>query len=214
MKSSKIKILIFDDNPKMLNSLLALIEAQNDMEICGAFRNAINIVEMVRGHLPDVVILDVDMPGVDGIEGLSRLKKHFENIPVLMLTAFDDREKIFAALRNGAQGYILKSTAPDQLLKSIREAHQGGVPFSNAVAHKVLEHFQKPSNATSMYNLSTREIEVLRLLVEGVSFQQVADQLHISYETVRTHIKHIYAKLNVATLTEAVVKAVREQLVD
>jgi DNA-binding NarL/FixJ family response regulator len=131
-----------------------------------------------------------------------------------MLTSFDDEEKVFRALRNGARGYLLKSMPPQKILQAIEDAYDGAVPMSDPIANKVLSFFRQPSKAESNYQLTDREQDVLKLLVEGKSYQQTADELVISYETVRTHVKHLYQKLEVATLAEAVVKAVRENLVD
>lgn len=209
-----IRVLLFDDNKKMLKSLSMLIESQVGMALCGAYSNALNIVEAVMTHKPTLVLLDINMPGINGIEGLAKLSKECPETPVIMLTAFDDEDKIIGALRNGARGYLLKSTPPDTLIKLMRDSVKGIVPFTNQVTEVVLNHFKKPVRGISEYALTEREIDVLRLLVKGDSYQLVADSLNISYETVRTHIKHLYVKLKVANLAAAVVKAVRENLVD
>ncbi len=209
-----IRVLLFDDNKKMLSSLSMLIESQLGMVLCGAYSNALNIVEVVRIHKPTLVLLDINMPGVSGIEGLAKLTKESPETPVIILTAFDDEDKIIAALRNGARGYLLKSTPPDTLIKLMRDSVNGLVPLANQVNEVVLNHFKKPVKGVSTYALTEREIDVLRFLVKGESYQEVADSLSISYETVRTHIKHLYVKLEVSNLAAAVVKAVRENLID
>jgi DNA-binding NarL/FixJ family response regulator len=210
----EIRVLLFDDNKKMLNSLSVLIESQSGMVLCGAFNTALNIVNEVKIHKPSLVLLDINMPGINGIEALSRLSKEFPDIPVIMLTAFDDEEKILGALRNGARGYLLKSTPPDKLIQLMRESIEGHVPLTNQVADKLLNHFKKPIRTHSDYNLTEREIDVLRLLVKGDSYNEIASILMISYETVRTHIKHLYVKLDVSNVAAAVAKAVRENLVE
>jgi len=209
-----IKILLFDDNPKMLDSMRMLIETSDKLIVCGAFQNVLHAVETIRSLKPDLVLMDIDMPGLNGLEGLKQVNKHFPQLPVLMLTSFDDEEKVFRALRNGARGYLLKSMPPQKILQAIEDAYDGAVPMSDPIANKVLSFFRQPSKAESNYQLTDREQDVLKLLVEGKSYQQTADELVISYETVRTHVKHLYQKLEVATLAEAVVKAVRENLVD
>ncbi len=209
-----IKIILFDDNPKMLDSLITLIGTSDRIEVAAAFSNALHVIEQIKTHKPDLVLMDIDMPGINGIEGLKQIHKQFPQLPVLMLTSFDDEEKVFGALRNGARGYLLKSMAPQKILKSIEEAAAGAVPLSDNVANKVLNYFKQPSTAEINYHLTERELEVLKHLVNGKSYQQAADEMIISYETVRTHVKHLYTKLGVATLAEAVVKAVRENLVD
>ena len=212
--NNDIGITLFDDNKKILDSLAMLIESQPGFRLCGAFLNVFNINDNVRNTEPDVVLLDIDMPGINGIDGLKSLKKEFQELPVLMLTSFNDEEKIFGSLRNGARGYLLKSTPPERILQSIKDAVNGGVPMTDDVARKVLGHFQQPAKGENNYQLTSRETDVLRLLVDGYSYQQIAERLFISFETVRTHIKHIYTKLSVSNLSEAVVKAVREQLID
>lgn len=214
MMEKEIGITLFDDNRKILDSIAMLVESYPGFRLRGAYHNALNIVEDVGRTQPDIVLLDIDMPGVNGIDGLKRLKKEYPDIPVLMLTSFDDEQKIYDSLRYGARGYLLKSTPPDRILQAIRDAVNGGVPMTDRVAVKVLDYFRQPSRGTSRYQLTGREVEVLRLLVNGAGYQEVADTLSIGYETVRTHVKHIYAKLEVANLSEAVVKAVREQLID
>lgn len=205
---------MFDDNPKMLDSMRMLIETSDKLIVCGAFQNVLHAVETIRSLKPDLVLMDIDMPGLNGLEGLKQVNKHFPQLPVLMLTSFDDEEKVFRALRNGARGYLLKSMPPQKILQAIEDAYDGAVPMSDPIANKVLSFFRQPSKAESNYQLTDREQDVLKLLVEGKSYQQTADELVISYETVRTHVKHLYQKLEVATLAEAVVKAVRENLVD
>lgn len=205
---------MFDDNPKMLDSMRMLIETSDKLIVCGAFQNVLHAVETIRSLKPNLVLMDIDMPGLNGLEGLKQVNKQFPQLPVLMLTSFDDEEKVFRALRNGARGYLLKSMPPQKILQAIEDAFDGAVPMSDPIANKVLSFFRQPSKAESNYHLTDREQDVLKLLVEGKSYQQTADELVISYETVRTHVKHLYQKLEVATLAEAVVKAVRENLVD
>ncbi|MEX1188017.1 MAG: response regulator transcription factor [Bacteroidia bacterium] len=209
-----IKVMLFDDNAKILDSMSLLLETHEGFDVCGTFANVLNCIEEVSHHNPDIVLMDIDMPGLNGLEGLKIIIKKFPDLPVLMLTSFDDEQKVYTSLRNGARGYLLKSMSPDIILQSIKEAYYGGVPMSDRVAKKVLDYFRKDSKGIEHYHLTEREIEVLRLLVSGKSYQQVADSLIISYETVRTHIKHLYNKLGVSTLAEAVVKAVKEELID
>jgi DNA-binding NarL/FixJ family response regulator len=209
-----IKVMLFDDNSKILDSMCMLLDTHEGFDVCGAYSNVLNCLEEVKIKNPDIVLMDVDMPGLNGLEGLKLLTKKYPDLPVLMLTSFDDEQKVYSALRNGARGYLLKSMPPDTIVNSIKEAYAGGVPMSDRVANKVLDYFRKASRGNVDYHLTDRELDVLRLLVNGSSYQQVADELSISYETVRTHIKHLYTKLGVATLAEAVVKAVKEELID
>jgi DNA-binding NarL/FixJ family response regulator len=167
---------------------------------------------------PDVVMMDIEMPGVNGIEGVRQIKKNFTKINVLMQTSFEDDDKVFNAICAGASGYILKNTMPARILESIVEVYQGGSPMSPSVARKVLGFLQQPQADFAKtdvpdYNLSNREKEVLSCLVKGMSYKMIADTCHISYETVRSHMKNIYEKLHVASMTEAVAKAINQRLV-
>jgi DNA-binding NarL/FixJ family response regulator len=150
---------------------------------------------------PDVVLMDINMPEADGIAGLKEIKEQFPHIKVLMQTVFDDHEKIFECIRNGASGYILKKDPAPRILQAIQEVYDGGAVMNPAIALKVLEFFkpQKVSNP-----LSKRETEVLQLLAEGMSYKMIADKLFLSFNTVNTHVKHIYEKLHVSSLGEAI----------
>jgi len=150
---------------------------------------------------PDVVLMDINMPETDGIEGLKIIKKSWPHIKVLMQTVFDDTEKVFECIRNGASGYILKKDPPQRILQAIQEVYDGGAVMNPGIAIKVLEYFQPAREGNP---LSRRETEVLKLLSEGMSYKMVADKLFLSFNTVNTHIKHIYEKLHVSSLGEAI----------
>lgn len=210
-----IRVLIFDDNPTMRDSLTLLLESSADFRICGALEDATGVVQAVKSLQPDIIIMDIDMPGINGLDAVSIVHKNYPGIPVLMLTVFDDVDKIFLSLRNGALGYLLKSTSPEKLLEALHELYDGGAPMSPVIARKVMTHFQNQHGEDKRpdYQLSQREIEVLKLLVDGLSYKMIAAELQIGFETVRTYIKRIYEKLHVQTVTEAVTKAVREGIV-
>lgn len=150
---------------------------------------------------PDVVLMDINMPGADGIEGLKKIKENFPHIKVLMQTVFDDSEKIFECIKNGASGYILKKDPPQRILQAIQEVNEGGAVMNPGIAMKVLEYFNPAKKENP---LTQREQEVLQLLAEGNSYKMVADKLFLSFHTVNTHIKHIYEKLHVSSLGEAI----------
>jgi DNA-binding NarL/FixJ family response regulator len=159
---------------------------------------------------PDVVLMDINMSGMDGIECVAQLKARMPDIEVIMLTVYDDTDKIFKALSAGATGYILKRSPPEELLEAIREVHGGGSAMSSSIARKVVASFQKTSpRAAGETHLSPREQGVLDCLARGLTYKQIADQLGISIETIRTHLKRIYHKLHVQSRTEAVAKYVR-----
>lgn len=185
------------------------------MECVGAFADCSRLEEQIKSAKPDVILMDIEMPGMNGIEAVAQIKQLFPGIPVLMQTIFQDDEHIFNALCAGASGYLLKSADAQQYIQAIRDVRQGGAPMSGPVARRVLELFQqnvKPEVRPD-YDLTQKEKEVLAELIEGKSFKMIADSLGISYETVRSHMKSIYSKLHVHSNTEAVIKALKERLV-
>ena len=209
-----IKVIIFDDNDSLRDSVAMLLQDNPDFTLAGSYSHCLDVTENIRDTKPDVVIMDIDMPGMNGIEGVKLIRKNFPTVQVLMLTVFDDDEKVFAAIKAGAAGYILKNAEPENLLHAISEVYNGGVPMTPGIARKVLQQFQTilPEEEKKDYHLSLREKEVLSLLVEGLSYKMIAGKLKITYDTVRAHMKKIYEKLHVASMTEAVAKAINQKL--
>jgi DNA-binding NarL/FixJ family response regulator len=172
------------------------------------------VVNEIAMYKPDVVLMDIDMPGIDGVEGLKRIRQHYRDVKVLMLTVFDDNKRVFESLRGGANGYILKRTQPAKLLEYIQDAQNGGAPMSSSVATQVLKMFSElPIPASEDYHLSEREKNVLQLLVNGYSYKMIAAEMFIAIDTVRSHIKKIYEKLHVNSKSEAVAKAFKDKIV-
>ena len=206
-------MIIFDDNDSLRDSVAMLLHENADFTLAGAYSHCLDVIENIKETKPDVVLMDIDMPGMNGIEGVKLVRKNFPTVQVLMLTVFDDDEKVFAAIKAGAGGYILKNAEPDNLLHAISEVYNGGAPMTPNIARKVLQQFQTflPEEKKD-YNLSMREKEVLALLVEGLSYKMIAGKLNITYDTVRAHMKKINAKLHVASMTEAVAKAINQKL--
>lgn len=196
-----IKIFAYDDNADRLHSLQALIEMTDNMQYVGDSYCCEMVETEMEIYAPDVVLMDINMPVVDGLEGLRIIKSKFPGIRVLVQTAFDDSEKIFSSISGGASGYILKSDSPRRILQAIEEVYEGGASMNPAIAKKVLEYFM-PKNEEKI--LTQKEKEVLKFLSEGMSYKMVADKLGVSYSTVNTHIKHIYEKLHISSLGEAV----------
>eukprot|EP01133_Synstelium_polycarpum_P017781 gene17781-21211_t len=181
------------------------------MECVGTFVNAAHALDNVRSTLPDMILMDIDMPEGNGIEGTCKIKASFPDLPIIIQTVFDDNENIFEAIKAGANGYLLKKTPPDKLLEHLREALGGGAPMTGTIAVKVLQFFrEKPALS---YNLSEREKSILKLLVDGYSYKMIAHKSNISYFTVCNHIKKIYEKLHVNSATEAVRLAMQNRLV-
>lgn len=211
----KIRVVIFDDNKTIRESMQLLINGASGMVCVGAFPNALRVQEAIADTNPDVVLMDIDMPGKSGIEAVGTIRRHYPDLQVIMVTVFDDDDKIFPALRSGANGYLLKNLRPDKIISAIRDVLDGGASFTPSIAKRVLQHFQRhkpvPQNR---YDLTDREKDVLQYLVKGNSSRQIAEELYISYQTVRSHLKNIYRKMHVSSMTEAVSKTLRERLLD
>ena len=211
----KIKVSIYEDNTSLLESLSYLIRGAGSFELCTASPSAVNIVADCTNNCPDIILMDIDMPEMTGIEATRLVKDAFPDVNVMMLTIFEDKEKIFDALCAGATGYLLKETSSVQIIDAIEELHRGGSPISGGIARKVLEYFTKPVSREKQqnYKLSPRELDVLKRLVRGDSYKMVADACCISVGTVQFHINNLYKKLHVNSKSEAVVKAMKEKLV-
>ena len=212
---SKIKVLIYDDNADRRESLAALLLLADDMLYTGSFPDCSQVEEEIEALQPDVVLMDIDMPNVNGIEGLQIIRQHFPKVKVLMQTVFEQNEKIFDSIRLGATGYILKTEPPEKILEAIRNVNEGGATMTPSVAVKVLQYFQHETIQLPQtdYELSEREKEVLKLLADGNSYKMIAAKLGITYFTVNAHLKKIYDKLQVHSAGEAVAMALRQKLV-
>ena len=206
------RIIIFDDNSERLESVSMLLNVSEDLKCVGKFKNTANVLRNIHDTQPDLILMDIDMPGGDGIEGTHKIRQHYPKLPVIIQTIFDDNTRIFDCLRAGASGYLLKKSTPEKFLQSIREALEGGAPMSSTIANKVLNYF-KENKPVDKYNLSSREKEILGLLVQGNSYKMIATQCGISYHTVSNHILNIYEKLYVNSATEAVSLAIKEKIV-
>lgn len=211
---TKIRVIVFEDNRDLREGMTYLLQATAGLEFAGAFPDCRELRELVPALQPDVVLMDIDMPGMTGIEATPLVKGLRPETQVLMLTVFEDEDKIFQAIRNGASGYLLKRTPPGEIIQAVFDVHRGGSPMTASIARKVLQYFQLPTHVTSYdYQLSPRELDILKGLVKGYSYKLIADELFISIDTVRSHIRHIYDKLQVNSKTEAVLKALREKIV-
>jgi len=202
------RILVYDDNHGRQEALQLLIESSGDMEFVGARENCNHVEADVIDLQPDVVLMDIDMPGTNGIEGLKKIKKQAPQVFIIMQTVFEDDEKIFMAIQAGAHGYFLKKTAPDKLIEGIRDVLEGGAPMTPSVARKVLHMLTQQSNDRNKnsFDLTEREIEILSMLAKGMSYKMIADACGITFHTVNAHLKKIYEKLHVHSATEAVSK--------
>ncbi len=210
-----LKVAIFDDNADQRDSLALLIGTDPNMRCVGQFEDCRDVLRHVAETSPDVVLMDIDMPHVDGIQGVELIKRHFPEVRVMMQTVFEDEDKVFAAILAGADGYLLKQTSPQRLMESLHELADGGSPMTATVARKVLSLFNKRAQipAAKEFKLSDRELDVLRGLVDGLSYKLIAARLNISSSTVNSHVTSIYQKLHVHSVASAVSVALREGLV-
>jgi DNA-binding NarL/FixJ family response regulator len=207
-------ILIYDDNEALRISMEALISDHEDLNLLAAKPSAKRVVEDIREFEPDVILMDIDMPEINGVEAVKLIRKVNEHIPVIMLTVFDDNENIFNAICAGASGYILKRYASEEIPSAIRDVMSGGAPMTGSVARKVLQMVPVAKNEErENYDLSKRETELLQLLVNGFSYKMIGFEMNISIDTVRSHIKKIYDKLHVHSATEAVSLAIKKRIV-
>jgi DNA-binding NarL/FixJ family response regulator len=215
LKNTVLKIAIFEDNKMLREMLFQLIHGTPGFECVGAYPDANDLTYKIERSLPDIVLMDIDMPGISGIEAVRIIKEKFPAIEILMQTIFEDDEKIYDSICAGASGYLLKNTPPAKLLEALQELHTGGSPMSTSVARRVLEIFQKQNSFSKNtdFNLSQREKEVLEGLVKGMSYKMIADSCSISIDTIKFHIKNIYEKLHVHSKSEAIIKAIRHKLV-
>ena len=209
---NKTCYIICEDNNDYRESLVAFLDEDEDIVCCGSFANAENIVEKMNDCKPDIVLMDIDMPGKNGIEALKEIKAASPQTEIIMLTIFEDRDNVFEAVCSGASGYILKNASPDFIAKSIKEVMNGGAAMSPVIARKTLQFFQKPLK-NDAFRLTAQEQQVLKFLVEGLSYKMIADKMNVVTDTVRYHIKKIYEKLQVHSAPEAVAKAMRDKLV-
>ena len=214
--NKEIRVAIFEDNPIMMDAYRSILNGSPGYTCTGSFTSGNNWRHDIEKSKPDVILMDIEMTGINGIKATGLIKKEFAEVKILVQTVFEDDAKIFEALCAGANGYILKSSSPVKMLEAITDVQNGGVVFSPAVAAKVAILFQKyiaPSATISDYQLTTREKEILQLLTEGISMPRIAEKIFLGYETVRGYVKSIYQKLHVASATEAVAKALKEKLV-
>ena len=211
-----IRVLIYEDNLDLREGMTFLLQATPGLSLIGAFADTANLEMQIPGLKPDVIMMDIDMPGRSGLDATLVVKALRPEAQVLMLTVFDDEEKIFQAIRNGASGYLLKRTPPSEIISAIFDVYKGGSPMTSSIARRVLHFFQQQTPVARKeqdYHLSPREQDILNSLVKGYSYKLIAEEHFISMDTVRSHIRHIYEKLQVNSKTEAVLKALRERIV-
>jgi DNA-binding NarL/FixJ family response regulator len=208
-----IRVFVYDDNNARKESLMALIELTDNMEFVGSAPNCANVEKDMEATNPHVVLMDIEMPIIDGIDGVRMIKSKYPSIKVIMQTVYEDSDKIFKALQNGAEGYILKKASINNIIDSINMVHSGGAFMTPSVALQVMSYFKKSTiQDEKLSSLTSRELEVLNQLSEGDSYKMVAEKLSISYSTVNNHIKNIYQKLQVHSMGEAIAYALNKKI--
>lgn len=207
-----IRLLIYEDDKDLREGLAQFLGSNDEFEVACHFENCDTIKSDVALFDPDILLMDIDMPGTNGIEGILHAKMAKPSVNILMFTVFDDDKKIFDAICNGADGYLLKKTPPNKIIEALKDVYTGGAPMTPSIAKKVLNFFPKKSIPDAQL-LTVKEMEILVHLVNGKSYKQIADLQSVGLETVRTHIKHIYSKLHVNSMSQAVAKAIHQKIV-
>ncbi|MBP6619668.1 MAG: response regulator transcription factor [Leadbetterella sp.] len=209
-----IRVNIYEDQSEIRELLIETVRSSSDLLLVSAYPNAKEILENTRKDKPEVILMDIQMPGISGIEAVQLVKRQYAHIQICMQTVFEDNEKIFAAICSGASGYILKDSTPEKYINAIIDTYQGGSPMTPSIARKVLTMFQNQNTKVSDFaELTTGEKNVLELLVKGLSYKMIAADLGVSFPTVNFHLKNIYKKLHVNSATEAISKALVNNLV-
>lgn len=214
VKSMATRLVIFEDNEVLRNSLETLLDGTEEYVVIGAYADVLDAAAVMQHDRPDVVILDIDMPKMDGISAIPIIKETSPEVSVVMYTQFEDDEKLFSSLCAGADGYVLKKTSPMKLFEAISEVGKGGAPMSPAIARKVLSSFHlRQKSVRHYYDLTSREREVLQLLIKGYSVKLIAAELNIAFDTSRSHLRNVYKKLHVNCGKEAIAKILAEKIV-
>lgn len=208
-----IKLNIYEDDEDLRGGLSDYLSSTGDFEVVCSLGNCDTIVEDLREANVDVILMDIGMPGIGGIEGVRLAKAALPSVNILMFTVFDDDEKIFDAICAGADGYLLKQTTPQKIIEALKDVCSGGAPVTSSIAKKILKSFPKKVREDSKDSLTVKEREILLHLVNGKSYKEIASNSNISIETVRTHIKRMYSKLHVHSMSQAVAKAIQQRIV-
>lgn len=205
---------IIDDNESLRRSIELLLSVNKQFQVVLSEGSCEGIIQKLEDTLPLILLMDIDMPGMNGIEGVKLVKRHFPSINIIMFTVFEDDDKIFNSLMAGANGYILKKSSPQRIIEALQELQDGGAPMSPGIAQRVVQMFrnsqEKPADD---FQLSKREMDILNNLVKGQTYKEIAKELFVSVETVRSHLKNIYAKMHVHSKTEAVAKVLKHRII-
>ncbi len=212
------KVIIFEDNNDVREGYSWLIKSNPGYELSGAYINCDNIVSIIKSVNPDVLLMDIEMPGTNGIEGVKRIRQFNHEVKIIMLTVFDDNKNVFEAIKAGASGYLLKKTPPSRIFDAIEDVLNGGAPMTPGIAVMVMDMLAKSqlpptTDHSAEHELTKREKEILSMLVNGYSYKVIAAELFITTHTVKTHIRHIYDKLQVQTRTQLITRTLKDNIV-
>jgi len=208
-----LSVVVYEDNDLLRESIVSMISLNKQLQVGGAFNNVLKVEDQVKSIQPDIILMDIDMPGCTGIDAVAKIRKAGWQTPIMMLTVFDDNQHVFDAICAGASGYLLKKHLSARLYDSIEELRTGGAPMSPSIARMVVSSMHKKTTLINPYGLTARETDVLTSLSKGNSYKLIASEFNISIDTVRTHIKNVYEKLQVHSQAEAVAKAINEKLI-
>ncbi|MFM1932805.1 MAG: hypothetical protein RL226_2108 [Bacteroidota bacterium] len=212
----KITLGIAEDNPNLIRSVLEKMSLFDEVEVLWVASNGLEVLEKITNVRPDIVLMDINMPEMNGVDATRRLKEHYPQVRVIMLTVFDENDKIFSSILAGATGYLLKDEKPERLHAAMIEAMEGGAPMSPIIAHKALSLIRsigKEPSSNIDFGLSQREMEILEQIAQGANYQEIAESLFISPNTVRKHIENIYRKLQVHNKVEAIQLAMKHGII-
>jgi len=208
-----LSVVVYEDNDLLRESIVSMISLNKQFQVGGSFNNVLKVEEQVKSIKPDIILMDIDMPGSTGIDAVAKIRKAGWQTPIMMLTVFDDNQHVFDAICAGASGYLLKKHLSAKLYDSMEELRTGGAPMSPSIARMVVSSMHKKATQVNPYGLTARETDVLTSLSKGNSYKLIASEFNISIDTVRTHIKNVYEKLQVHSQAEAVAKAIHEKLI-